>query len=172
MPLYSPQPGAEYPDGGSTVECFTVGRGEIPGLNYNYEGSGIHLMETEVLSPMYDFAPGGSHTITIEWGICRCPGMVVDVAEAGCAARKLGVAQNGDYMHVTGAFGVFDAGSLFLQALDAAGKIVVERMLGVVDPLTAVAVDTLIPGIMPDSVRLVVVANVDRQTRTLAEAIR
>ncbi len=167
---YTPQPGAKYPDDGSTVECFTVGRGEIPGLNYDYEGSGIFLMETEVLSPMYDFAPGESHTFTIEWGLCRCPGMVVDATEAGCVSQKLSAERNGDYVHVAGSFGVFDAGQLALQLLNAKGEIVGQQASGAVNPLAVVAVDTVVPAADAVSARLVVTADADGQARTLAES--
>ena len=58
MPLPSVSrmfPGAEYPDPGATVECWTVGRGKV--ANLNYEHSDIYLMEAEVLSPFYTFLP-------------------------------------------------------------------------------------------------------------------
>ncbi len=48
--------GAEYPDDGVTVECWTVGAGQVANLDYGE--TEIYLMETEVLSPLRTIAPG------------------------------------------------------------------------------------------------------------------
>lgn len=167
---FTPQPNAEYPDHGSTIECWTVGRGEVPGLKLNYEGSGIYLMETEVLSPLYTFAPGESRTFTIAWGVCRCPGMIVAVTEAGCAAQKLRLTRRADYLQVSGTFGVFDAGQLILQLRAADGRALAEKPLGAVNPLTAAVVDTVAPAAGATTARLLVIAQADGQARSLAEA--
>jgi hypothetical protein len=58
-------PGQDYPDGGATVECWTVGKGRV--ANLDYEHSDIYLMETEILSPFYSFAPGENRSFRIEW---------------------------------------------------------------------------------------------------------
>ena len=58
-------PDGEYPDGGATVECWTVGAGQV--ANLDYADSGIYLMETEVLSPLSTIAPGADGQL--------CPGM-------------------------------------------------------------------------------------------------
>ncbi len=166
---FTPQPGAEYPDNGSTVECWTVGLGEVPGLKLNYAGSSIYLMETEVLSPLFDFAPGQSHTFTIAWGVCRCPSKVVGAAAAGVAARKLSAAHDGDHVHLQGVFGVFDAGQAVLQLLDSQGRVIRQRALGEVDPLTVLTVDVLLPLTGAAAARLVVVATADGQERLLDE---
>lgn len=63
-------PGGEYPDGGASVECWTVGAGQVS--NLDYAGSGIYLMETEVLSPMYTIPPGTSASFALEWASCAC----------------------------------------------------------------------------------------------------
>jgi hypothetical protein len=86
-------PGEEYPDNGSTVECWTVGKGKV--ANLDYEHSDIYLMETEVLSPFYTFQPNESHTFRIEWGAARYTGPILDVQEGGCASQKLAVQYRG-----------------------------------------------------------------------------
>jgi hypothetical protein len=167
---FDPEPGAEYPDNGSTVECWTVGEGEVPGVELHYEGSGVYLLETEVLSPLYDFAPGESHTFTIEWAVCRCPGKVVDVSEAGCASQMLRAVRNGEYIHTTGVFGAFDSGQLRLQILDAEGKVIGEQGLGPANPLTVSAVDTVIRAADATATQLQVRSDTDGTVRTLGEA--
>jgi hypothetical protein len=166
---FTPQPGADYPDDGSTVECWTEGRGQIPGLNLPPDGSDLYLMEMEVLSPLYDFAPGQSYNMMIRWGVCRCPGLVIDVTEAGCTSQKLQAERVGESARVTGTFGVFDAGQLALQWLDAAGRVTGEVALGSVDPLGAVVVDRAVAVGEAAAAQLVVTADVDGQVRLLAE---
>lgn len=155
---FAPQPGVEYPDDGATVECWTEGRGQVPGLNLPPDGSGLYLMETEVLSPLYDFAPGQSHSLTIRWGVCRCPGLVRDVRQAGCASQPLHAERAGESVRLVGTFGVFDAGQLALHVLDAAGTVTDDVPLGQVDPLQAVAVDRVVALGEAAAARLVVTA--------------
>ena len=80
-------PDGEYPDGGATVECWTVGAGQV--ANLDYAESGIYLMETEVLSPLFTIAPGETANFALEWASCRCDGPVVDVQAGGCATQPL-----------------------------------------------------------------------------------
>ena len=125
-------PGEEYPDNGSTVECWTVGKGKV--ANLDYEHSGIYLMETEVLSPFYTFQPGESHSFQIEWGACRTAGRIIDVQPGGCASQMLYAQGAPGEVHLTGSFGVFDAGRLLLTWLDAAGEAIGSTLLGDVNP--------------------------------------
>ncbi|MCB0068381.1 MAG: DUF4380 domain-containing protein, partial [Caldilineaceae bacterium] len=100
-------PNADYPDNGATVECWTVGAGKV--ANLDYAGSGIYLMETEVLGPLTVIEPGASTAFALEWGGCRCAGPVVDVQTAGCTAKRLAVQTTSTSASLTGSFGVFDA---------------------------------------------------------------
>lgn len=136
-------PDAEYPDGGATVECWTVGAGEV--ANLNYADSGIYLMETEVLGPLVTMEPGASTHFALEWGCCRCEGAVIDVQEGGCAAVKL-VAQpyDDERVRLTGSFGVFDAGQLEVVWRDHNGDELAHQRLQAVDPLGAVVVDMML----------------------------
>ena len=160
-------PGATYPDGGATVECWTVGAGQV--ANLDYASSGIYLMETEVLGPLTNIAPGGSTHFAIEWGSCRCKGAVVDVQPGGCAATRLTAQIAGDQVHLTGSFGVFDAGQLFVVWCDAAGHTVATTLAGPVDPLTALDVAVTLPKpAAAVSIELHVRANADGVERRLA----
>ena len=139
-------PGAEYPDQGATVECWTVGAGQVG--NLDYADSGIYLMETEVLGPLRTIAPGRETRFRIEWGACHCAGPVVRAGAgvpAGCAAAPLTATVSGTEVHLTGSFGVFDRGRLLLYLKDDDGGILRQQDLGPVDPHGAVQVDHTAP---------------------------
>jgi hypothetical protein len=132
-------PDQKYPDNGAGVEFWTVGRGQV--ANLDYEKSDIYLMECEVLSPFQHIAPGQTASFQIEWGAGRCTGPVVDVAEAGCASRKLHIERQGEYALIDGAFSVFDLGQLELKWIDRAGREIECVDLGPASPLAAVSID-------------------------------
>lgn len=131
--------GADYPDAGATVECWTVGAGQV--ANLNYAASGIYLMETEVLGPLTVIEPGAAAHFALEWGCCRCAGAVMDVQEAGCAAVRLATKVHGDSIRLTGSFGVFDAGWLDVIWREAGGSEIASETLQPVDPLAALIID-------------------------------
>jgi hypothetical protein len=138
--------GAEYPDGGATVECWTVGAGQV--ANLDYAASGIYLMETEVLGPLRTIAPGRETRFRIEWGACRCAGPIVRArvgGDAGCVAVPLMATVTGKEVYLTGSFGVFDKGRLILLLNDDDGSVLRQQELGPVDPLGAVQVDHTAP---------------------------
>jgi len=162
-------PEAEYPDQGATVECWTVGRGKV--ANLDYEKSQIYLMETEVLSPLYSFKPGETRSFQIEWGACRCDGLVVDMNEAGCTHQPLAGEVIQDGLKLTGAFGVFDAGQLQLVWQDRLGNTLGTVSLGKVSPLEMVNMAQILQ--LPAhaaSLELQVVADADGLARKLANS--
>lgn len=132
-------PDQEYPDDGSTIECWTVGKGKV--ANLDYEGSDIYLMEIEVLSPLYTFQPGEQRTFSIEWGACRASGRIVDVKPGGCASQKLIAQKTEQGLRLHGVFGAFDAGNLLLTWLDATGEASGSILLDEVDPITQINFD-------------------------------
>jgi len=132
---------AEYPDNGATVECWTIGAGQV--ANLDYANSGIYLMETEVLGPMRTIAPDGVTTFGIEWASCRCAGPVVDVQAGGCAVQRLSALRSDGIVHLVGSFGTFDAGELEVIWRDARGQSLTCESMGRVDPFTAIVVDRL-----------------------------
>lgn len=140
-------PGAEYPDGGATVEIWTVGAGQVG--NLSYEGSDMYHMEAEVLGPLRTLAPGGTSTFAIEWGACRCPGAVIAASEGGCLSAPLALEPVADgYGRVTASGGVFFRGELWLVWEDERRRELSARSLGPADPLTVVALDRIerVPG--------------------------
>lgn len=155
--------GAEYPDAGATVEVWTVGAGQVG--NLNYAESGIYLMETEVLSPLRDIAPGASTTFEIGWGACRASGPVIDVRAGGACFTHLSAQSAGDgWLRLDGGFGVFDMGELSLVWRNGAGNAIERWPLGPVDPLTAVAVSRVVrppQGAMTAELRIMTASGAD-----------
>ena len=161
-------PEEEYPDDGSTVEVWTVGKGKVS--NLDYEHSKIFLMETEVLSPFYTFQPGQSHSFQIEWGVCRTAGRIVDVQTGGCASQKLSAETTTGEIRLTGSFGVFDAGKLLLTWLNTAGELVGSTVLREVHPNRLVSLDErLQPSAESRSAELTVIAEADGVQRRLGQ---
>jgi hypothetical protein len=134
-------PHGEYPDGGVSVECWTVGAGVVDTLNY--EETEIYLMETEVLSTLRDIEPGMSSSFKIEWGVCHCPGPIVDVNGSGCIAEPLRANRKGDEIHLSGLFGVFDVGTLNIVWIGSEEEVLAVDQLRSVDPLVAVIIDEI-----------------------------
>lgn len=161
-------PEEEYPDSGSTVECWTVGKGKV--ANLDYEHSGIYLMETEVLSPFYTFQPGETRSFQIVWGVCRTAGRVIDVKPGGCTSQELTAQVGPGKLRFTGSFGAFDAGRLVLTWLDEAGEAIGSTLLGDVDPNQLVALDEVIlPTDKAKAAVLSVVAKADQLPRDLGK---
>lgn len=160
-------PGAEYPDQGSTVECWTVGRGQV--ANLDYEKSSIYLMEAEVLSPFYTFQPGEQRSFRIECGAARLPGVVVDAQPGGVASRLLSARSDGGRVQLSGSFGPFDAGQLILTWLDAGGEAIGSLRLEETHPRRAIELNQTHarpPGSY--AVELSVVSAADGELRRLA----
>jgi hypothetical protein len=125
-------PGQEYPDQGSTIECWTVGKGQV--ANLDYENSGIYLMEAELLSPFFTMQPGEQAHFSIEWAACRSAGMIVDVSDGAAFSEPVTISRSGRSLKVRGVFGVFDQGELSLAWLDAAGDVLARQTLQSTDP--------------------------------------
>lgn len=117
---FAVDPTGHYPDDGSTVECWTVGAGQVG--NLDYEGTGIYLMEAEVLSPLHTIEPGREAHFAITWGLCRCAGPVLHSEEGGCSVERLSAAPGEGGLRLRGRFGVFDEGTLECVWLDAHGQ--------------------------------------------------
>lgn len=159
--------GMEYPDNGSTVECWTVGEGIVGTLDYS--DSKIFLMETEVLAPLREISPDETINFTIEWGACRVKGKVLDVAEAGCISEPLSIKLDDGYAVVKGEFGVYDEGSLSLSWLSSDGSILEKLAICDVTPLSVVCIDKMIK--MPeDAAKLQIETEVGKEKHLLVSA--
>jgi hypothetical protein len=161
-------PTEQYPDDGSTVECWTVGKGMV--ANLDYENSNIYLMETEVLSPFYEFQPGESRSFSIDWGACRSAGRILDVQPGGCSSEKLSAQLSGKSVQLSGVFGVFDVGNLLLTWLDGAGEASGSVLLDEVAPSDLVIFDhTLLTPAGVVGVELSVLGQADGMLRRLGK---
>lgn len=164
---FTHNPDEEYPDGGATVEVWTVGAGQVE--NLNYEDSDIYLMETEVLGPLQSISSGGTSTTSIEWGSCRCAGPVIAVGDAGCLCAPLEIETlaNGE-KRITASGGVFDEGELKLVWRDAEHRQIAAQLLGPANPLTPIILDLTVTA--PERARsLALEMIVGSRSRGLAE---
>jgi hypothetical protein len=161
-------PGEEYPDDGSTVECWTVGKGKV--ANLDYERSEVYLMETEVLSPFYSFQPGENHSFRIDWGVCRSTGPVLDVKAGGCTSQKLMMQSKPDGVQLRGVFGAFDRGNLLLTWLDRASEASGSILLEPVQPAELIEFNqTFQPPTGTTGAELSVLSESDGELRTLGK---
>jgi hypothetical protein len=166
---FTHEPGGDYPDEGVTVEVWTTGAGEVGNLDFT--GKDIYHMETEVLSPFRDIAPGETAYFAIEWGACRSNGPVVAVNPGGALTQALTLTpQTGDVVRLTCQGSVFAAGDLLLRWRQD-DHTIEESALGPVDPLTLIQLDQPVkPPAGAQAVQLVVRAAADEVDRLLAEA--
>lgn len=136
--------GAEYPDGGSTVEFWTTGAGQVG--NLDYAATTVFLMEAEVLGPLREIPPGESTTLDLKWDACLCPGPIVAVDEGGCAARPLtAVSLDPAFARVQGSFGVNAVGELHFVWLDEQSRPLGRVGAGPAEPFAAVILDRVLP---------------------------
>ena len=163
------EPGGDYPDGGATVEVWTVGAGQVDNLDFT--GKDIYHMETEVLSPFRTIPPGATSRFSIEWSACRSNGPVIDVSAAGCITNPLrALPQDNGFVRLQFQGSVFDAGTLHLSWMNDT-DVIAEQALGAVDPLTLVQFDRLIcPPRGAQQVALRVRITMDDSIRTLARS--
>ena len=159
---FTAEPDSEYPDNGSAVEFWIVGRGKVANLDFGKRS--VYHMELEVLSPYRTIDLGQQTSLRIEWGGARCPGPVLDVSSAGCIRRKLQVDQKEDFAHLAGAFGVFEVGTLEFVWANPAGPVGEP-----VTPLAAVLLDR-VERVPAAATRLQLLVNSSDASRILAES--
>jgi hypothetical protein len=137
---FETEPGAYYPDGGASVEIWTVGTGQVG--NLHYEDSGIYHMEAEVLGPIYALAPGDQASFPLEWGACRCEGVIIDVPPAGPIVEELTARREpGRQLRLHASGGCFDLGELVLRWLTDDDELLGEISFGPAGPLNPVRID-------------------------------
>jgi hypothetical protein len=165
--MFDYEPGGEYPDDGATVECWTVGEGIVEGLDYSE--SGIYLMETEVLSTLRDIKPGKSTRFKIEWGACRCPGLISAVSEGGCFSKPLTAVRQDSLVKLEAELGVFDVGTLLLWWINDTGERIKSEDISKVSPLEEVVLNhRFTPPQNASAVELGVIREFDREINLLA----
>ena len=138
-------PGARYPDGAPsafwisgrgtfTLHGDRVDMGALPG------GCDPHV-ETEIMSPLTQLAPGESFQFRTAWHAAALDSdQIAAVSPAGIIGAPLAV-RPGSPACFTGSFGVFWVAKLRLMAYDRASRIVGTFDLGEVNPCQPVRLD-------------------------------
>ena len=122
-------PGKEYPDGGSSVEFWMNGAGKIvhEGKTVEFPADRVATptyVESEILSPLAELAPGQSTSFRLDWFAAKIGGSypVLACTPVGITCEALAAKKAGDKVRLTGRFGVFFAPSpVQVVFLDAAG---------------------------------------------------
>ncbi|MBE3572836.1 MAG: hypothetical protein IMW95_07780 [Moorella humiferrea] len=128
-----------YPDGGCTVECWTVGRGVVTGKDYSQE-TGYHL-EAEVLGPIRKLKPEEIQILPLEMGVAKGGGGFASVTAAGYIASgdDVRLEQGKLILNLTG--GVFYKGRLRVVVTDAGHNVICQQDLGDVSPQEEVKIN-------------------------------
>lgn len=138
------EPGRDYPDRGSSVECWTQGPGIAAGVDWSRPGFLLYLLEAEILAPLVTLRPGESANTTIHWAATRCPAPIVDVSPAGCVSTPPSVVQRAGEAHLRGVFGVFQPCHLAALFRHRDGTALTTVDLGEASPLAPVRLDTAV----------------------------
>jgi len=79
------EPGAEYPDGGASVECWTESPGAPSPVPIQSPG---FLLEAEVLGALHTLQPAEHSHLALEWLLAQGRGHVSQVTDAGFDFRS------------------------------------------------------------------------------------
>ena len=134
--------GAEYPDGGMSLECWTESPGVPSPIPIRSPG---FLLEAEVLGPLCTLQPGEKMTLPVDYSAAYCPGPIVALNRAGCVHVPLQVTLSAGWTHIRGVFGCFDIGDAYLLWLDAVGKTLQRLPVAPVSPLRVLHIDLVAP---------------------------
>ncbi len=132
------EPGAEYPDNGATVECWTESPGASSPIPIRSPG---YILEAEVLSPLHTLRPLEIKMQQVVWSAAYCPTPIVAVADVGCVHQPLLIDIHDGWARVRGVFGCFLDGHAEIEWLDEAGSVLSSLDLGPVSPLVGLHVD-------------------------------
>ena len=161
--------GERYPDGGTSVACWTTGLGEPVG-NLDYVTHPLYHLECEVLGPLRTMQPGEAQSLDIDWYATRCPGPIRRVTAVGCCSQSLKVIPDGSAVQLSGVYGVFHTGSLQLRWLDTDAASVAQQRLTDVDPRHPVQLDH--PSEPPKKAGVAILELLDRDGQLLGELDR
>ncbi|MDE3178894.1 MAG: DUF4380 domain-containing protein [Acidobacteriota bacterium] len=143
FPLF---PGAAYPDD-VAVEFWVNGRGTFtipPGrIEMSDDPNGCDpFIETEILSPLAELDPGQDYSFPVTWRLAALPlPIVAKINSCALISEPVAVKLVDQGLHVTGAYGLFQAGSMELVSLDRSGHLLDTRPLGSFTPLQPCRVD-------------------------------
>lgn len=138
-----------YPDGGSTVACWTMGRGVAAGFDWGQLKE--RFMEAEVMGPITPLEPGEETSLLVRWNITRCPAPITWAGKWGCANEFPIIRRvSPDCIEVKGRFGVFNEGDLKVEVLrQREWHCIWSRR---VEPLVSIEIAELIHVSLPDDV--------------------
>jgi uncharacterized protein DUF4380 len=149
-------PGASYPDNApiafwiSGHGTFTL-HGDRVDMGESADGCDPHI-ETEIMSPLTDLAPGDSCTLQTAWRLAAIDASEI-IAVNHCGAIGASLTHHpGSPARFTGSFGSFWQANLEFIAYDRASQIVGTFDLGEVSPSRPVLLDTSI-SVPPQTVR-------------------
>ena len=137
------QPDAEYPDHGSTVECWTESPGAPSPIEFLSPG---YILEAETLSPLHTLHPYDGASQRIIWSAAKCPGPIVDVNDVGCVNQPLTLEITEEGAKVAGIFGCFVEGKAQLLLLNKTDTVIEKMDLGKVSPLKTLEIDLICGG--------------------------
>lgn len=136
--------GAEYPNGGATVECFTESPRAEPTREMGSYTSVGYVLEAEVLGPLVVLEPGERSSLTIEWAAACCPGPISAVNATGCISEPLRVLAQGRHALLTGVFGCFEEGEISCVWLNQADVALHRVPMMNVSPLAALHLEQVL----------------------------
>ncbi len=128
--------GAEYPDHAS-VECWVNGPGTVYGWHedmvFPHDPRQIpYLMESEILSPLAQLAPGEVYNFPVAWYATRAPNPIVDATEVGVVCEALRAEWMGGRVRLKGTFGVFLPGTaeaaFFTKFGEEVGRLTIQHV--------------------------------------------
>lgn len=174
------QPSAVYPDG-SSVEVWTNGLGTINawGRTVNMEANPIdnpYIVESEVLSPYANLAPGQQSKFSYDWYSANIGGNypILSCNEYGCSCQQFSAERRGNHIRLNGRFGVFYEGRWAIEFTDANGHSIGKRTLSDhVSPLRPLVLDSVVIEAPANAVtvRLVIYRNATNRFGELARTI-
>lgn len=124
-------------DSQTYTKLFSIETGDFPDDGANFEiYAGGNYIEIEVLSPIVNLAANsGTYTYNEEWYAANLNGPILNTNKAGAVKSKLSLSGT----IVTGEFGIYNSGKLYLRYLDIANTI-----LGTSNSINVVAAQNLV----------------------------
>jgi hypothetical protein len=134
--------GAEYPDGGCGLECWTEAPGALSPVPLASPG---RILEAEVLGPLTLLEPGQSCHLLLRYGMTHCFGVIRDVTETACVALPLEIRRHGGDTRVVGSVGLYRDATLVLEYMDVSDVVIEQRPLATVRAGCHFDIDRLVP---------------------------
>ncbi|MEU0156118.1 DUF4380 domain-containing protein [Micromonospora fulviviridis] len=124
---FAVDPAGRYPDGGARAEVWLEcpqerGIESLGGLRPT-----ARILESEVLGPLVDLAPGEHTDLTVRLSMFRCTGSPRRVTPGGVVLRPLHVERSGHGLRLTGAFATVTDGRVLCRILAGDGTPIADQ---------------------------------------------